>query len=187
MERKVYIENDEIKLLFAKEADRKLIYDLSFEDMDVILSMFDKPEDFHWEELRDAESFYFDEKDGKSKYLLIQYENKIVGVFCHVYHDAVIENMEFHIWLRSTKYTGKGIGTKVLNMMLNKINEQYEIDTFLMRPWIKNPRAVKTYEKCGFEVKSNFNLCDYFTKSEIEIHGNGAYSVEETVNMVCKK
>ena len=184
MERKTYLENEDIKLLFAKDEDRRFIYDLTFEESDVILSMFDDESGFHWEELRDERDVFFNEKPDLDKYLLIEYNSEIVGVFCHNYHNAPIENMEFHIWMRAMKYTGKGIGTRVLRMMIEHINKEYNINTFIMRPWTKNPRAVSAYKKCGFEVKENFELEKYFTKEEIEKYGNGAYVEEETVNMV---
>ena len=55
-----------------------------------------------------------------------------------------------------------------------------------MRPWIKNQRAIRTYEKCGFKVTNPFDLTLFFTQEEIEKYGNGAYSVEETVNMLAE-
>lgn len=184
MERNICVSIDKINLLFANESDRRLIYELALEDKEVALSMFNKSTDFHWEELRDEKNFYFDEQPGRSKYLLIEYDKEIIGVFCHVHHAALIENIEFHIWMRSLKYTGRGIGTQVLNTMLKYLKDKYDINTFLMRPWTKNIRAVATYKKCGFEVVENFPLTSYFTKEEVALYGNGAYSEEETVNMV---
>ena len=172
-----------INLLYARESDRKLIYELTIEDKEVISSMFNSINDFHWEEIRDEKSIFFDEKPSRDKYLLIEYEKEIIGVFCHISHDSLIKNIEFHIWLRSMKYAGVGIGTKILSTMLEYLHKEYSIDTFLMRPWIKNTRAVHTYNKCGFEIVENFILNNYFTKEEILLHGNGAYVEEETVNM----
>ena len=197
MERKVYLSINNINLLFAKEDDRKLIYDLTIEDKEIVESMFNEANDFHWEEIRDEKSLFFDEQSSRNKYLFIEYEKEIVGVFdientstgkivfYHIYHDSIVKNIEFHIWMRSMKYTGLGIGTQVLNGMIEYLNKEYSINSFLMRPWIKNERAIYTYQKCGFEIVENFELNTYFTKEEIELHGNGAYTKEETVNMVC--
>ena len=184
MKRKICVTDGEINLVFAKETDRRLIYDMSVKDAEIVLSMFDNPADFRWEEIRDERKEFFDEQPSLNKYLLIEYNNEIIGIFCHVHHLASIVNMEFHIWFVSTKYTGKGLGTKVVQMMKEYISKSYQINTFIMRPWIKNPRAVRTYEKCGFEVTNPFDLELFFTPAEISKYGNGAYSVEETVNMV---
>jgi len=184
MKRRICVTASELNLLFARESDRRLIYDMSVKDTQIILSMFDKPADFRWEEFRDEKKEFFDEQPSLNKYLLIEYNNEIIGVFCHVHHPAHIVNMEFHIWFVSTKYTGRGFGPKVVQMMKEYINKSYQIDTFMMRPWIKNPRAIRSYEKCGFEVKAAFDLTLFFTAEEIAKHGNGAYCVEETVNMI---
>lgn len=186
MKRKIYTSTGDINLLYTREDDRRLIYDLGVEDREVTLSMFTDPKNFSWDKFKNEDPEYFNEKPSKNKYLLIEIEGEIVGVFCHVYHPAIIENMEFHIWLRSTKYTGRGIGSKVVNTMKEYIKNTYNIDTFIMRPWIKNIRAIKTYEKCGFTIVKDFNLNLFFTKEEIQKYGNGAYSIEETANMVSK-
>ncbi len=186
MVRTVCVANEKIKLLFAQERDRRLIYELSLEDENVILAMFNHAEDFRWEELESEKSDFFDGQPGLSKYLFIEYCGEIVGVFCHEYHDALVPNMEFHIWLRSTKYIGKGIGPQSVQLMREHISKEYGVETFLMRPWIKNLRAIKVYQKCGFEIIEDFVLEDYYTKDEIEQYGNGPYLKDETVNMVAK-
>ncbi len=184
MKRKVCASDELINILFARESDRKLIYDLSIKDNEIILAMFDDPTDFRWEDIRDEKSEFFDENASLNKYLLIEFNNEIIGIFYHTYHPALIANVEFHIWFVSKKYTGRGLGTKIVSMMKDYIHTTYQINTFIMRPWIKNPQAIRTYEKCGFEIIENFDVEAYFTSEEIAIYGNGAYSVEQTVNMV---
>ncbi len=184
MNRKICIADDEINILFAEESDRRLIYDLSIKDSKIILSMFDNPNDFRWEDIRDEYNEFFDGIASLNKYLLIEYNDEIIGIFYHTHHQAPIGNVEFHMWFVSSKYTGKGLGTKVLTMMKDYINKRYNIKTFIMRPWIKNTQAIHTYEKCGFEIKADFELSSFFTAEEIAIYGNGAYSIDETVNMV---
>lgn len=184
MNRKICISDGEINMLLATEADRSLIYNMSIENPDIILSMFDNLDEFKWEYFRDEKNEFFDEKESLNNYLIIQYNNEIVGFFIHIHHLAPIDNEEFHIWFISRKHTGKGLGTRVVTMMKNYIHEVYGIKTFMMRPWIKNPQAIRTYEKCGFKIEKNFDLNLYFTPDEIKKDGNGAYSVEETVNMI---
>ncbi len=184
MNRKTCICQGDIKMLFAKEGDRRLIYDMSVSDANIIKSMFEDPDDFSWEDIKHEKDEFFNEKPSMNKYLLIEYGNEIIGVFYHTHHEAVIDNVEFHIWFFGVKHTGKGLGTKVVNIMKNYISETYNINTFIMRPWIKNPAAVRTYEKCGFEIVRQFDLNLYFTDDFIAKYGNGAYNVEETVNMV---
>lgn len=184
MNRKICASDGEINMLFAREEDRSLIYKMSIQNNDILLSMFDDPSEFKWEHIRDEKCEFFNEKESLNNYLIIQYNNEIVGFFIHLHHLSPINNEEFHIWFISKNYTGKGLGTRVVTMMKNYIHKTYGINTFIMRPWIKNPQAIRTYEKCGFKIIKDFDLNLYFTPKEIEKDGNGAYSVEETVNMV---
>ncbi len=184
MERNLCVTDGTFNLLYAKETDRRLIYDLSMEDHSIILSMFNHVEEFSWNEIRDEHAEFFDETASCNKYLFIEYENEIIGIFYHTRHDAPIDNVEFHIWFISKKFTGKGLGTRVVSLMKEYIHKTYNITTFIMRPWIKNPQAIRTYEKCGFKIKNDFDLTLFFTAEEISKHGNGAYCIEETVNMV---
>ncbi len=182
--RKLCISDGEINMLFAKEADRRMIYDMSMAESEIVLSMFDNKEDFRWEDIRDEEPEYFDEEASLNKYLLIEYNTEIIGFFCSIHHQAQVENVEFHIWFVSKKYTGRGLGTRVVTMMKEYIRNTYKLNTFVMRPWIRNPQAIRTYEKCGFKIVEEFDLNQYFTPREVEKYGNGAYTVEETVNMI---
>ncbi len=184
MKRKECVSNGELTMLFAQESDRRLLYDLSMEDSEIILSMFNNLSDFRWEDIRDEKAEFFNERDSLNKYLFIEYNKEIVGIFYHTYHDAPITNVEFHIWFVSKKHTGKGIGTKAVSMMKNYLHQKFDINTFLMRPWTKNPQAIHTYEKCGFKQIHDFDIHQFFTPDEIEKYGNGAYSEEETANML---
>ncbi len=184
MMRKICICDGNINMLFAQETDRRMIYDISVEDKEIVLSMFSDIGGFKWEDIRDEKSEFFDECASMNKYLFIEYNNEIIGIFYHTHHLAAIDNVEFHIWFVSKKHTGKGLGTRVVSLMKEYIHKTYGTTVFLMRPWIKNPQAVRTYEKCGFKIVPDFVLADFFTPEEIEIDGNGAYSEEETVNMV---
>ncbi len=186
MKRKICVSDNEINMMYAQENDRRLIYDLSVVDSQIILSMFENPDDFKWEDIRDEEAEFFDEKESMNKYLLIEYNDEIIGIFYHTLHKAYIKNVEFHIWFVSKKYMGRGLGTRVVSMMKNYIHTKYGINTFIMRPWIKNLQAIRTYKKCGFEIERHFKLDNYFTADEIAEYGNGAYAVEETINMVAK-
>ena len=183
MNRHLYTEKNNIKLLYAENTDRQLIYDMAFEEDEIWKSMFTSKADFDWAVLRDEEDHFFGSTPGKSKYLLIQYQDEIIGTISHTHHDGKIENFELDMWLRSTKYTGKSIGSTVMRMLIDSLVEQYGIKIFIIRPWVKNPHAVKAYEKCGFRRRENFVPSDFYGKY-LELGSEGDYGVEETVNMV---
>jgi len=183
MNRQLYTEKNEIKLLYAENTDRQLIYDMVFEEDDTWKAMIENKEDFPLSALRDEENYFFGAAPGLSKYLLIEWNNEIIGSISHTYNDGKIPNLELDMWLRSSKYTGKRLGSSAMKLLIDSLVRDYGIKTFIIRPWIKNPRAVKAYEKCGFVVIDTFNPEDYYGKY-LEVAAQGDFGVEETVNMV---
>lgn len=182
MNRTIYTEKGNIKLLYAESDDRRLIYDMAFEEPEIWQSMLAKKEDFPWELIRDEKDCFFGNTPGTSKYLLIQYQGEIIGVISHTYNDGKIENLELDTWLRSGKYTGKGIGSAAMKLLIDSLVQDFGIKTFIIRPWVKNPRAIKAYEKCGFRQTTQFVPSDYYG-TYLELWGNGDYGETETANM----
>lgn len=183
MKHAIYAREDNITLLYAEESDRQLIYNMAFEEDAIWQSMFDCKEHFNWAEIRDEEPHFFGNKPGDSKYLLIEYEGQIIGTISHTYNDGTIPNMELDMWLRSIKYTGKGIGTKVILLLVKSLIEDYKIKTFIIRPWSKNPRAIRAYEKAGFVTADTFDPKDYYGKY-LDEWGQGDYPDGENHNMI---
>jgi RimJ/RimL family protein N-acetyltransferase len=183
MERQEYIEKGNIRILYSENTDRRFIYDMAFEEDAIWRSMFTDKSEFDWAEFRDSEDCVFDSSPGTDKWLLIEYEGEIAGTVAYTYNDGKIENFELDMWLRSEKYTGKGIGSAVMKMLIDQLVRQFGVKTFIIRPWINNPRAVKAYEKCGFRRKEGFVPADYYGK-HLAQYGEGDYGVDETVNMV---
>ncbi|WP_052959016.1 GNAT family N-acetyltransferase [Methanoculleus sediminis] len=181
--RQIYIEKDGITLLYAEPSDRRFIYEMAFEEPEIWQSMLAKKDDFDWSELRDEEDHFFGSVPGKSKYLLIQYRGEIIGTISHTCNNGRIENLELDMWLRSTKYTGKGIGPAVIAMLIDRLVEEHGIRTFIVRPWLQNARAARAYEKCGFRRRKDFVPSDYYGEY-LERYGEGDYGTQETVNMV---
>lgn len=183
MQRNLYVKKDNIALFYAEEADRELIYNMAFEEDAIWQSMFDCKKDFDWAEIRDEEPQFFSNRPGYSKYLLIEYDSQIIGTISHTYNDGKIPNMELDMWLRSVKYLGKGIGTKVIKILVDRLVEDKGITTFIIRPWTKNPRAIKAYKKCGFVAIETFAPEDYYGKY-LDRWGQGNYPEGENMNMI---
>ncbi len=54
-------------------------------------------------------------------------------------------------FIGETDYWNKGIGTLLISSMVAYLIEQKKADRVVMDPQIRNTRALKCYEKCGFE------------------------------------
>jgi aminoglycoside 6'-N-acetyltransferase len=62
-----------------------------------------------------------------------------------------IDNMYgIDLFIGETEYWNRGIGTKVLSAARDYIFNQLQAVKIVIDPSVKNPRAIRCYEKCGF-------------------------------------
>ena len=94
---------------------------------------------------------------------IIQYQNKDIGlVQIYKYQDKLTilnkyNNIyEYDLFIGEEEYQNKGIGTKIINIINNKIITKYKPDTIILRPFKRNIRAIKCYQKCGFQTIYNY-------------------------------
>ena len=92
---------------------------------------------------------------------------------------------EFDIWLKNLNHTGKGYGTKAIQMLANKLFNE-NCHTIFMRPSIKNIAAIKSYKKAGF-VKMPLKSEKYYRPEYIEEYGSGDYGEGGDVFLVVNK
>ena len=59
--------------------------------------------------------------------------------------------MAIDIFIGEDRYRDKGIGSKVLKLLISALFEKYEADCILIDPKTNNPRAIACYKKCGFK------------------------------------
>jgi RimJ/RimL family protein N-acetyltransferase len=53
--------------------------------------------------------------------------------------------------MRSESCCGKGYGTDALDALCGYLDERFGVGRFMVQPSARNPRAIKAYEKVGFE------------------------------------
>ena len=59
--------------------------------------------------------------------------------------------VELDIWMRSESCCGKGFGTDALDALCGYLHERFGVSQFMVQPSARNPRAIRAYEKIGFE------------------------------------
>jgi diamine N-acetyltransferase len=59
--------------------------------------------------------------------------------------------VELDIWMRSESCCGKGYGTDALDALCGYLHERFGVEQFMVQPSIRNPRAIRAYEKAGFQ------------------------------------
>jgi RimJ/RimL family protein N-acetyltransferase len=72
----------------------------------------------------------------------------------------------FDLFIGSTQYRDKGLGTQITTKLLTELKRDYGIQAFLIKVKSNNKRAIRCYEKCGFRItkqSSNGKLV-YMTK-----------------------
>ncbi|MBI9011351.1 MAG: GNAT family N-acetyltransferase [Clostridiales bacterium] len=182
------IKGKRINLLFAKKEDRRTIYDMLVSPETVHL-MFDEthPKPTYEEFEEEEDFFYSGESNRLGSYMLIEYQNEIVGSVSYACGYEKNPYSELDIWMKSSKYTGKGLGREAINLVVEFVGNEYKISDFIIRPWIKNVNAIKAYKKCGFQEFPRADLKNYYDDGAYEKYGDGDYGIEDTVNLSKKK
>lgn len=80
--------------------------------------------------------------------------------------------------MRSEVDTGHGYGPDALAAMVAHLQAALGIHRFLLRPSARNPRAVRAYQKAGFEI------VPMSVRQQVETYGPGGY--EDTLVMICQ-
>jgi diamine N-acetyltransferase len=83
---------------------------------------------------------------------------------------------ELDIWLRSLADTGHGYGPDALVALMDHLLRTLSVDTFLIRPSARNPRAIRAYEKAGFRAQPMSR------EEQVGSYGEGDYG--DTVVMI---
>jgi diamine N-acetyltransferase len=84
---------------------------------------------------------------------LILVDGKPVGQV--TYNDIVARDgrrqVELDIWMRSEAFCGKGYGTDALEALCGYLHNTFSVEEFMVQPSARNPRAIRAYEKIGFQ------------------------------------
>ena len=111
----------------------------------------------------------------KQKLYIIQCDNKDIGLI-QIYkfeNDINIEELskydniyEYDMFIGEEEYLSKGIGKKIIKLINYSIYTKYNADAIILRPFKRNIRAIKCYEKCNFKVISEYKDADTLGNSE---------------------
>ena len=102
--------------------------------------------------------------DKKQDLLIIQCDGKDIG-YTQIYkYDGKIDNYknlyEYDLFIGDINYLSKGIGTIIVKEINNLIYSKYNADGIILRPFKRNIRAIKCYEKCGYKVINEYKGID---------------------------
>lgn len=182
----VKLVGNRISLQFATKNDKSIIYNMLVSP-EIISFMFNEDHPTPtWDEFNEDEpDVYFSGKPSlEGNYLLIMVHDQSIGAISFSICKGNLNAAELDIWISSTTFLGQGYGREALKLLIEFVHSKYEINTFIIRPWIKNTNAIKAYKKCGFIEMEDFSPTDYYAVDEIDQYGEGDYGVEETANLI---
>nr|WP_318540392.1 GNAT family N-acetyltransferase [Terribacillus saccharophilus] len=136
-------------------------------DITILVKWLSDPEVLTFYEGRDnpfdknkVKEVFFDLSDAAQK-CIFSYENKPIG-YVQYYELKKDEKKEFGYenkqqiygmdqFIGETDYWNKGIGTLLVQTMIQFLKKEKEAEAIVMDPQAWNVRAIRCYEKCGFQ------------------------------------
>ena len=112
---------------------------------------------------------------GIQSLFIIQYDNKNIGLV-QIYkfkNDIKLDLKsykriyEYDLFIGIKDYLSKGIGTQIVHKINDFIFNKYKADAIILRPFKRNIRAIKCYEKNGFKKITEYNDLDTIGNQEI--------------------
>lgn len=170
--------NQEVKLAETKTTDKEKIYNW-LANSNLTSEMLgppifpDNPVPT-WEEFdEDYLDYFFDgSKPFSGRCFIILFQNEEVGQINYNPIDPKTKTTELDIWLSDKKFTGKGIGTKAIQILCSYLFEKMDCKKIIIQPSRRNTNAIKSYQKAGFKIVKNipedFEL-DYFDSVLMEL------------------
>ena len=105
-----------------------------------------------WEQFcADYQDYFFDgSRPEVWRSFIIEHAGEAVG---HINYqiDAQCSFAELDIWMRDSSCCGHGWGSAALCILCDQVRATLGIREFILRPSARNARAIKSYERAGFE------------------------------------
>lgn len=102
--------------------------------------------------------------DKKQDLFFISYDGVKIG-FVQIYESD--KNIyEYDIFIGEEEYLSRGIGTIAVKYINKYIYDNYLADSIILRPFKRNIRAIKCYEKSGFNKTREYDDVDTIGNKE---------------------
>jgi diamine N-acetyltransferase len=108
---------------------------------------------------------------------VVEVADRAVGQVNYEVTDPSREHVELDIWLRSEAECGHGYGPDALRTLARHLRDSIGATEFIIRPSARNPRAVRAYEKAGFE------RVPMAASEQTRLYGAGDYSDSVVLRM----
>jgi diamine N-acetyltransferase len=106
-----------------------------------------------WEEFcNDYKVYFFDDSSPElGRCFVIMVSGEAIGQINYNKIDKCNRRTALDIWMRSEADCGKGFGTDALKTLCEYLSRKFGITEFFTTPSARNLRAIRAYEKAGFQ------------------------------------
>jgi len=179
------IKGNKIELIPARLCDKQAVYDWCFHSE--ITRCHAGPPDYPETPIAAAEEF-FRENGGYEDYyftgarpqdgrgFLIVCGKETVGFISYASFHLKPGVSELDIWMNSEAHCGKGFGTDAVASLSDYLNQTLGIHALIMRPSIKNKRAIRAYCKAGFAPSAE-PIETYMPPEYLPVFADGDYGL----------
>lgn len=99
-------------------------------------------------------------KENNQDLYIIKYNDVKIGlVQIYPYQDDTLKELknyntiyEYDLFIGNKEYIGKGLGITSVKLINNMIYSKYQADAIILRPFKKNKRAIKCYQKANYNI-----------------------------------
>lgn len=130
-----------------------------------------------WEEFFDegyADYFFTGTEPENGRGFIIMHGGEPIGFISYCSFHLKRGKSELDIWMNSEANCGKGFGGDAIVSLGEYLNNTLNVNELIMRPSVRNARAIKAYMKAGFE-KTDKSPGDYLAPEYMSIYGAGDY------------
>lgn len=110
-----------------------------------------------WEDFdNDYLDYYFDgSRECEGRCFIIEYMGIAAGQINYNKINTEDSSTELDIWLAEKKYTGRGIGSAAIRILMKYLCEHFFCRRFYVAPSLRNSHALEFYRNAGFEIASD--------------------------------
>ena len=166
-----------MKLRHARLEERRKTYEwsLNIVSEDASSGWADGPKHSYAEFVEDFEDFFYMENGRKKGGVLIIEENgEEIGCACYTAFHLKQGAAELDVWMKDEAHCGRGFGSEAIKLLMAYLKNELSINRLFVRQKSENLRAIRAYEKMGFQLVNDASetIVAWLKPEYIEVQGN---------------
>ncbi|MDU5337073.1 GNAT family N-acetyltransferase [Enterococcus sp.] len=187
---KSMIDGKKIHLVAATLVDRRRIYEWCFQSETT--KSHSGPPDYPEKPIASYQDFcsdYYEEyfftgaQPKKGQGFLIMTKEEAIGFISYSAFHLKQNYAELDIWMKDEASCGHGYGNDAILALSDYLNQYLAIDQLIIAPSNRNVRAIRSYEKAGFE-RTDAEMKEFLAEEYTSLYGEGDYGIGETAILI---